>query len=358
MIHRHKKERGFVTLDKTALNDHGLSWAAKGLHSYLMGLPDDWRVNLVDLSQRSKSAKAATTTAMDELIAAGYVFRQKVIAAGNRFAGYQYQMFETPTEAENWKSANGISVVGKPDYGKPEHGESEYGKSATNKGLRNQGIEIVNIEELSNEGDAPAHFADAVKVSKGQPVVDFVPESLIEVEITGPEPTKRKPSKKATQNKATQNLDLYYLDLDGNFKKQEIRTHEVRKFLTPEEQFPAENNGPEGGWSARTSVEVFAEWFATQNHPELDPALIYADMQAWAVNRGSETVKKAGGYDWRLVPGSWMRRDEGQRVKWVRKATETVAAQVKMAQAAGYQPTLKEIAAAQYIEYQERNAAK
>lgn len=344
MIHRHKKERGFVTLDKTALNDHGLSWAAKGLHSYLMGLPDDWRVNLVDLSQRSKSAKAATTTAMDELIAAGYVFRQKVIAAGNRFAGYQYQMFETPIEAENWKSANGISVVGKPDYGKPEHGESEYGKPRTNKNTGTKELIEVSIEEVSNEGDAPAHFDDvSKKVSKGKPVVDFVPDSLLEVEITGADAPKSRKAK------------------TGN--EPGLPRH---RYLTPAERWPAENMGLDGGWEAKKPAQVFADWFEATHRAKFPTItrpgmeLLFGKMQEYAINSGNVRIKKAGGYVWEdAITHTWLDTPEKVRQYSIfATSTPTVKQQVKILQDAGYEPTQKEIAAAQWKEMQERNAAK
>lgn len=52
IIKRHKNNN-FVVLDKTALNDPNLSWQAKGLHSYLMGLPTEWEVNVRDLTNRT-----------------------------------------------------------------------------------------------------------------------------------------------------------------------------------------------------------------------------------------------------------------------------------------------------------------
>jgi hypothetical protein len=207
----------------------------------------------------------------------------------------------------------------------------EFPETCSGDSPKHSYIVEITTENTTESTDAPAHFADARKEFKKYSWQNppLVAEGESGKEITGPDAPKSK-------------------------KPKTPRT----KWLTPEEQFPAENNGPAGGWSARTSVEVFAEWFATQNHPELDPALIYADMQAWAVNRGSETVKKAGGYDWRLVPGSWMRRDEKQRAKWVRKATETVAQQAKMAREAGHTITLKEEWAAKYAEMKANEAAK
>ena len=44
IIRRIKKENPFIMLDKTCINDNRLSWKAKGLHTYIMGLPDDWKI--------------------------------------------------------------------------------------------------------------------------------------------------------------------------------------------------------------------------------------------------------------------------------------------------------------------------
>ena len=47
------KSNPYVMLNKTCLRDEKLSWKAKGLHSYLLSLPDDWQIYIEDLNNIS-----------------------------------------------------------------------------------------------------------------------------------------------------------------------------------------------------------------------------------------------------------------------------------------------------------------
>lgn len=119
-IHRRKKETGFVVLDVHCLQNTKLKWDAKGLHSYLMQLPDNWKINITDLETRSASGREATASPMRALIEAGYVTRSRVIAADGKFEGYDYEVFETPQkDTVNGFPVNGLSVNGLPVNGKP-----------------------------------------------------------------------------------------------------------------------------------------------------------------------------------------------------------------------------------------------
>lgn len=94
-IIRIKKEDNYVVLDKTLLNDKELSWKAKGLHSYLMGLPDDWKVQEADLVNRSSDGRASTRSAIKELTDAGYIKRVAVREKG-KFKAWEFVVHERP----------------------------------------------------------------------------------------------------------------------------------------------------------------------------------------------------------------------------------------------------------------------
>jgi hypothetical protein len=149
-IYRKKKESNYVVLDKHCLQNTSLSWAAKGLHSYLMGLPDDWKVTVSDLKNRSKDGRDATSSAMQSLIQAGYVVRESEHDKAGRFAGYNYYVFETPEQASEFLSTSTVS--GLTVYGFSENGKTENGKSGTTKYYNNQ---ITNklTEEETRESD-------------------------------------------------------------------------------------------------------------------------------------------------------------------------------------------------------------
>ena len=91
-IHRIKKTSGFVVLDTVCLKDERLGWDAKGLHSYIMQLPDDWEINIEDLKKRSADKRDATTSAMRQLMEVGYVHRTRKHDNRGRFEGYDYDV--------------------------------------------------------------------------------------------------------------------------------------------------------------------------------------------------------------------------------------------------------------------------
>lgn len=69
----HKKQQNFLILDKTCLNEDSLSWGAKGLHAYLMSLPDDWKVQVSDLRKRATNGRDAVRALLCELEQSGYL---------------------------------------------------------------------------------------------------------------------------------------------------------------------------------------------------------------------------------------------------------------------------------------------
>jgi len=146
-IHRQKKTSGFVILDVHCLQDPALKWDAKGLHSYLMHLPDDWQINMADLQNRGADGRNATTSPMNALIAAGYVLRRRIIGADGRFDGYDYDVFERPQM---------ISVNGFTESGFSAYGKSENGKPATTKNEVKQGLkESKDERDKSRETALP-----------------------------------------------------------------------------------------------------------------------------------------------------------------------------------------------------------
>ena len=159
-IYRRKKSGDFVTLDTHCLRDTNLKWDAKGLHSYLMQLPDDWKVNISDLTNRGADGKNATITPMTALIKAGYVVRKRKHSANGTFEGYEYYVFERPEHAAEW-----LTISGKSVDGKSVNGKSVNGKSATNKYEEYQSIKSTNYED--NEADKP-HTTPQNKIETDQ----------------------------------------------------------------------------------------------------------------------------------------------------------------------------------------------
>lgn len=94
-----KKERNFVLLEKTCLQDKALSWKAKGLHTYLMSLPDDWQLSIPELVRHSADGRDATYAGIKELTHAGYMTQLQVRCGNGRFGKGDYIVHEVPQPA-------------------------------------------------------------------------------------------------------------------------------------------------------------------------------------------------------------------------------------------------------------------
>lgn len=109
-ITRQKRKDNFTVVNNEILQNPGLSWAAKGMLVYLLHLPDEWQINIADLSNRSKNGRDGTASVIKELMNSGYVTRQRSLTESKKFAGYDYTVNDEPV---NVKTVNGISVNGK-----------------------------------------------------------------------------------------------------------------------------------------------------------------------------------------------------------------------------------------------------
>ncbi|MCW8452541.1 replication protein [Legionella quinlivanii] len=134
----HKKQQNFLILDKTCLNDMSLSWGAKGLHTYLMSLPDDWRVRVTDLKERATNGRDAVRNLIKELEETGYI--QKSICRheeNGRFGGIEYLVLEIPVITNDEllpPVKEGLSKNPGPSYPAPE-----------NPSLENPGLEKTTL---------------------------------------------------------------------------------------------------------------------------------------------------------------------------------------------------------------------
>lgn len=146
------KSNPYVMLNKTCLRDDKLSWKAKGLHSYLLSLPDDWNIYIEDLKNRSKDGRDSTTSAVNELIKMGYIKRApaKDEKTGKFKGGYDYEVYEMPIEIDESGEVN--RVTEKPKSEKTEIGKfpiPENPKLLNNKLKLNNNIYSSVIEKLN-----------------------------------------------------------------------------------------------------------------------------------------------------------------------------------------------------------------
>lgn len=102
-IFRSKTTDNFTVIKNEILDRTDLSWAAKGLLSYLLRLPHDWVVYKSHILKQSNIGKDALNTIWKELEDARYIISGNQRNEG-RFRGRDFIVFDIPADAENLPS--------------------------------------------------------------------------------------------------------------------------------------------------------------------------------------------------------------------------------------------------------------
>ena len=100
------KENPYVMINKQFVNDATLTMKAKGLLTFLLSLPDDWKVYEDEIVKHFKDGKASVRSAIKELISTGYIERERIRNSIGQLNGYNYYVYEVPTMSENQKMDN------------------------------------------------------------------------------------------------------------------------------------------------------------------------------------------------------------------------------------------------------------
>ncbi len=143
-IIRVKKQNNYVVMNKTSLMDDRLSWKAKGLHAYMLSMPDDWTFYDTELQKHAKDGRDSLRSALKELRDLGYMKRVRHRNEEGKF-DYETIVYEVPhTDSP---------LTGKPQTGKPSTDEpsTENPKLLNNNELS---INELNNNELNNKAAA------------------------------------------------------------------------------------------------------------------------------------------------------------------------------------------------------------
>ncbi len=150
-----KRDNPYINIDKTSINDKGLSWGAKGLFTYILGLPPNWTIYISELSNHSTVGYTGTVSLLDELIKAGYIKRTALRNEKGHFSGYDYECFEQPLPIEQrtvLKEKYKRPKTDKPKAENTEHGQTKYGETNYGETLsKDYPVQQVS-KEVINEG--------------------------------------------------------------------------------------------------------------------------------------------------------------------------------------------------------------
>jgi len=93
------REKPYVIIEKTILQDKNLSWKARGILAYLLSLPENWTLYVKELLAHSEmDGEKATRTGLNELIEFGYIHRRAARREDGKFRGQEYLVYEDPAD--------------------------------------------------------------------------------------------------------------------------------------------------------------------------------------------------------------------------------------------------------------------
>lgn len=141
------KNNPYLLLNKTALHDSRLSWKAKGIHSYMLSMPDDWVFHRDELATHATDGIDSLKSGLAELGNTGYIEIKMIRDAKGRIVGWETVVFEQP-------QAHLIQISTRS--GKSTSGKSTSGKSnPTNNDLTNNDLTNNDlIDHSSNDLNA------------------------------------------------------------------------------------------------------------------------------------------------------------------------------------------------------------
>lgn len=93
------REKNYVQIEKTGIEDNRLSWAATGLLTYLIGRPADWVIVMEHLKTVKTDGRDSTRTALNNLREFNYCHYFEMREQG-KVRETVYLVFESPTSPE------------------------------------------------------------------------------------------------------------------------------------------------------------------------------------------------------------------------------------------------------------------
>lgn len=121
---RVNRRNRYTTIDQRTINDARLSYRARGILTWLLDKPDDWRCDSETIAAEGLEGRGAVRAALTELENQGYLRRTKVQDRETGHWSTVVDVFERPTTGatQSVVTEDRFPVVGQPDVGEPTVG--------------------------------------------------------------------------------------------------------------------------------------------------------------------------------------------------------------------------------------------
>ena len=127
-IYRAEKNKDYTIMSNAHLKDGRLSLKAKGLLSYMLSLPDDWKFSTRGLISHCREGAEAVRGALKELEDTGYLRRTRIRSGNGSFTEEKWEIYEVPERSFSGNTANGQAMIGESCRGQPGIGEADTTK--------------------------------------------------------------------------------------------------------------------------------------------------------------------------------------------------------------------------------------
>lgn len=156
-IIRIKKEREYVSISNTVLQDKRLSWEARGVMAYLLSKPDGWQCRNYDLVKQSPAGKHVIQRVLKELQEYGYMYRYQ--KSDGQKIEWITEIYEDPTLNTHFRNPN-FPPAEIPTDGKPAGRKS--GHIVSTDSIKDRQLEktdcSANRKNLNDLADAIANI--------------------------------------------------------------------------------------------------------------------------------------------------------------------------------------------------------
>lgn len=145
---RVEKATNFTHLENKLLQNSNLSLKARGLLAYMLSLPEDWNYSIEGLSVTCREGKTAIRSAINELIAEGYVVRHLARGEKGILNGYEYTVYEIPQQ-----SCGNRTTVDRTSENRTEQNNKEQNNQETKPPIvpQGRGEETAEIKSRLSE---------------------------------------------------------------------------------------------------------------------------------------------------------------------------------------------------------------
>ncbi len=113
-------EGNFTILNNTCIRDPRLTARAKGMHTYFMSLPSNWKLFKTELVKHFKDGIDSINSAIKELVEFGYVeITEQTRTKSGKFSSKAYGFHAKPIKKNAEDNRNGFAVTVKPSTVEP-----------------------------------------------------------------------------------------------------------------------------------------------------------------------------------------------------------------------------------------------